>query len=96
MLFQPPRSIGTGGRPGRGRDNGDEDCDIIRFSDPSAGIYKKLVIKNNHLIGLVLYGATSDGAWYQSLLEQRINIDNMHELLIFGQVYFQQDMASEV
>lgn len=75
--------------------NGDEDSDIIRFSDPSAGIYKKLVIKNSHIIGLVLYGATSDGAWYQSLLEQRINIENMRELLIFGQAYFQQ-LATEV
>lgn len=75
--------------------NGDEECDIIRFSDPSAGIYKKLVIKNNHIIGLVLYGATTDGAWYQSLLEQRINIEDMRELLIFGQAYFQQ-LATEV
>ncbi|MEY8252409.1 MAG: FAD-dependent oxidoreductase, partial [Colwellia sp.] len=58
-----------------GEFNGDEDCEIIQFSDPSAGIYKKLVIKNNHIIGLVLYGATGDGAWYQSLLEQRTNIE---------------------
>lgn len=78
-----------------GEFNGDEDCEIIQFSDPSAGIYKKLVIKNNHIIGLVLYGATGDGAWYQSLLEQRTNIEEMRELLIFGQTYFQQRQAAE-
>ena len=76
--------------------NGDDDCDIIRFSDPSASVYKKLVIKNNHIIGVVLYGETSDGAWYQSLLEQRTNIEEMRELLIFGQAYFQQELAEEV
>jgi len=75
--------------------NGDETCDIIRFSDPSAGIYKKLVIKHQHIIGLVLYGATNDGAWYQSLLEQRINIEVMREHLIFGQAYFQQNLEGQ-
>jgi len=79
-----------------GEFNGDEDCEIIQFSDPSAGVYKKLVIKNKHIIGLVLFGATGDGAWYQSLLEQRTNIEDMRELLIFGQAYFQQGLATEV
>ncbi|MFT5716995.1 MAG: nitrite reductase (NADH) large subunit [Oleiphilaceae bacterium] len=78
-----------------GNFNGDESCDIIRFSDPSAGIYKKLVIKNQQIIGVVLYGATADGAWYQSLLEQRINIEVMREYLIFGQAYFQSDLESQ-
>lgn len=76
--------------------NGDESCDIIFFSDPSAGVYKKLVIKHQHIIGLVLYGATTDGAWYQSLLEQRINIEAMREHLIFGQTYYQQNLAGEI
>lgn len=75
--------------------NGDDECDIIRFSDPSAGVYKKLVIKNNHIVGLVLYGDTTDGAWYQSLLEQRTNIESIRELLIFGQAYFQQELTQE-
>jgi len=78
-----------------GEFNGDEDCEIIQFSDPSAGVYKKLVIKNKHIIGLVLFGATGDGAWYQSLLEQRTNIEDMRELLIFGQAYFQQNLVVE-
>jgi len=79
-----------------GQINQDEDCEVIQFSDPSAGIYKKIVIKNKHIIGLVLYGATVDGVWYQSLLEQRSNIDAMRELLIFGQAYFQPQLAADV
>jgi NAD(P)H-nitrite reductase large subunit len=74
--------------------HGDDESEIIRFSDPCANIYKKLVIKNNHIIGVVLYGDTADGAWYQSLLEQRINIEEMRELLIFGQRYFQAAIAA--
>lgn len=79
-----------------GQFNQDEDCEVIQFSDPSAGIYKKLVIKNKQIIGLVLYGATADGVWYQSLLEQRSNIDAMRELLIFGQAYFQPEPAADI
>lgn len=79
-----------------GQINQDEDCEVIQFSDPSAGIYKKLVIKNKQIIGLVLYGATADGVWYQSLLEQRSNIDAMRELLIFGQAYFQPEPAADI
>lgn len=71
--------------------HGDEESEMISFSDPSASVYKKLVIKDNHIIGVVLYGDTGDGAWYQSLLEQRMNIEDMRELLIFGQRYFQQE-----
>ncbi len=74
--------------------HGDDESEIIRFSDPTASIYKKLVIKNNHIIGVVLYGDTADGAWYQSLLEQRINIEEIRELLIFGQRYFQPEVAA--
>ncbi|WP_156499851.1 NAD(P)/FAD-dependent oxidoreductase, partial [Oleiphilus sp. HI0061] len=68
---------------------GDEESEEIRFSDPSAKVYKKLVIKDRHIIGVVLYGDTKDGSWYQSLLEQRCNIEDMREFLIFGQGYFQ-------
>jgi len=79
-----------------GEFNGDEHCEIILFSDPSAGVYKKLVIKNKHIIGLVLFGDTRDSAWYQSLLEQRTNIEDMRESLIFGQTYVQPNLVTEV
>jgi nitrite reductase (NADH) large subunit len=68
---------------------GDDECEVIKFSDPSAQVYKKIVLKNHQIIGVVLYGDTKDGAWYQSLLEQRVNIESMREYLIFGQAYFQ-------
>jgi nitrite reductase (NADH) large subunit len=33
------------------------------------GVYKKLVVKNDTLIGAVLYGDTADGAWYFKLVK---------------------------
>ncbi len=69
---------------------GDEDSEFIQFSDLSLGIYKKIVIKNNHIIGAVLYGETADGAWYQQLLDNQQDITDLRDKLIFGQAYAQQ------
>ncbi len=66
---------------------GDESCEIITFTDPALGIYKKLVIKENKLIGTVLYGDTVDGSWYHELLEAEQDITEIREYLIFGQRY---------
>ena len=38
------------------------------LADPVGGVYKKLVLKDDKLVGGVLYGDTADGAWYFKLL----------------------------
>jgi nitrite reductase (NADH) large subunit len=35
---------------------------------PAGGVYKKLVIKDDKLVGACLYGDTADGSWYFKLL----------------------------
>ncbi len=66
---------------------GDKSCENIHFSDPALGIYKKLVIKANKLIGAVLYGDTVDGNWYQELLEKEESVSGIRDMLIFGKAY---------
>ena len=66
---------------------GDETSESLIFSDPALGIYKKLVLKNNKLVGAVLYGDTADGSWYQTLLEQEANVSTLRDGLIFGKTY---------
>jgi nitrite reductase (NADH) large subunit len=66
---------------------GNKSCEAIHYSDPAMGIYKKLVIKDNKLLGAVLYGDTADGLWYQELLEKKKNISDIREILIFGKAY---------
>lgn len=63
---------------------GDKNGETIKFSDPSIGTYKKLVLDGNTIKGCVLYGDTADGNWYQSLLEQKTDISGIREQLIFG------------
>ena len=66
---------------------GDKQCEQIRFTDPSLGIYKKLIIKNHKIQGAVLYGDTSDGVWYQALIEQGASIREFRQSLIFGKTF---------
>ena len=50
---------------------GGEGTEHITLSDPAGGVYKKLVLKDDKLVGAVLYGDTVDGAWYFKLLQRR-------------------------
>ena len=66
---------------------GDAESESVTFSDPALGIYKKLVLKANQLIGAVLYGDTTDGSWYQELLETKQSVVEIRDQLIFGKSY---------
>jgi nitrite reductase (NADH) large subunit len=43
---------------------GGEGSEDIVLSDPFAGVYKKLVLQGDKLVGACLYGDTADGSWY--------------------------------
>jgi len=66
---------------------GGEGCEEILFQDPSAGVYKKLVIKNDRLEGAVLYGDTVDGAWFFKLMREGTDVSAIREDLLFGQAH---------
>jgi nitrite reductase (NADH) large subunit len=57
----------------------------ITLSDPISGVYKKLVIRDNKLVGACLFGDTADGAWYFNLLREGREIDQIRDSLIFGE-----------
>ncbi|WP_172300417.1 nitrite reductase large subunit NirB [Pseudoruegeria sp. HB172150] len=62
---------------------GDGREDIV-FRDPARGIYKRLVIENDRLIGAVMYGDTADSNWFFGLIRDGEDIADMRESLIFG------------
>ena len=64
---------------------GGDDQEEIVLSDPSGGVYKKLVIQNNQLVGAVIYGDTVDSAWYFQLLREGRNIADIRDHLMFGE-----------
>ncbi|RZS84174.1 assimilatory nitrite reductase (NAD(P)H) large subunit precursor [Pigmentiphaga kullae] len=58
--------------------------DIV-LSDPAGGVYKRLVIKDDRLVGACLYGDTVDGAWYFKLLREGRAIGELRDRLMFGE-----------
>jgi nitrite reductase (NADH) large subunit len=63
------------------------DREEIVLRDASAGVYKRLVLKDNRIIGTVLFGDTADGAWFNDLKKKEVDITEMRDTLIFGQAY---------
>jgi nitrite reductase (NADH) large subunit len=64
---------------------GGEGTEEIVMSDPFGGVYKKLVIKDDKLIGACLYGDTVDGSYYFKLLRDGRSISDIRDRLIFGE-----------
>ena len=60
--------------------------DIV-FRDPARGVYKRLVLENDRLIGAVMYGDTADGSWFFGLIKDGTDVSDMRDTLIFGPAY---------
>jgi nitrite reductase (NADH) large subunit len=58
--------------------------EAIVYSDPTAGIYKKLVVQDGRLKGACLYGDTVEGAWYFELLRDGTDVSGFRDRLLFG------------
>ena len=59
----------------------------IVLRDAARGVYKRLVLQNNRIIGTVLYGETADGAWFFDQMKRNVDISELRETLIFGPAY---------
>lgn len=64
---------------------GGEGTEAITFCDPIGGIYKKLVIKDDVLVGACLYGDTRDSAWYFNQIRENRNVSAIRQHLMFGE-----------
>ena len=64
---------------------GGEGAEEILMSDPYGGVYKKLVLKDEKLIGACLYGDTVDGSWYFKLIRDGRNVADIRDKLMFGE-----------
>ncbi len=68
-----------------GEFNAQEGDEVMLFQDPSAGTYKKLVIRDDRIKGAVLYGDTIDGTWYFQLMREGTGIGDFRKTILFGQ-----------
>ena len=68
-----------------GNFTGGEGTEEIVMSDPFGGVYKKLVIKDDKLIGACMYGDTVDGSYYFKLVREGRNVADIRDRLMFGE-----------
>ena len=65
--------------------SGGPDTEEILLHDAIGGVYKKLVLKDDRIVGGVLYGDTVDGSWYFQMMRDRHNVAELRDHLMFGQ-----------
>jgi nitrite reductase (NADH) large subunit len=63
---------------------GGKGTEQVLFRDPGLGLYKKLVIKDDRLVGAVLFGDTADGLWYLDLIRTGAPTGRFRNELAFG------------
>jgi nitrite reductase (NADH) large subunit len=65
----------------------DEADDEITFHDAKRGVYKKLVLRGDRIVGAVLYGDVVDGQWYLRLMREAADVGAMRDRLVFGRAF---------
>jgi len=64
----------------------DDADNLVTLSDVASGIYKKLILRGDRLVGCVLYGDVGDGSWYVELIQSQCSVAAWRDHLIFGRV----------
>ncbi len=67
--------------------SGGEGCEDIVLRDAARGVYKRVIVKEDKVVGAVLYGDTGDGNWYFDLLKRQEDVGDIRGALIFGQAF---------
>ncbi|WJW76172.1 nitrite reductase large subunit NirB [Thiohalobacter sp. IOR34] len=67
--------------------HGDENTESLVLQDPGREVYKKVVLRDNRIIGAVMYGDTIDGSWYFELMRDATDVSDIRDHLLFGQAH---------
>ncbi len=68
-----------------GNFSGGEDCGELTYHDTTRQIYKKLIVRDGRIDGLVMYGDVTDSGWYLELMRKAEDITPFRDAAIFGQ-----------
>jgi nitrite reductase (NADH) large subunit len=58
--------------------------EAITLSDPDAGVYRKIVLKNDRVAGAVFYGDTASAGWTLDLMREQRDVTPFRDTLAFG------------
>lgn len=66
---------------------GGDGCEDIVLRDAARGVYKRVVLRDDRVVGAVLYGDTADGGWYFDLIRKGESVADLRDVLIYGQAF---------
>jgi nitrite reductase (NADH) large subunit len=61
--------------------------EAIVLEDEGAATYRKLVVRDDRLAGVVLFGDTSDAFWYRDLISKGLPLSRFRPMLAFGKAH---------
>jgi nitrite reductase (NADH) large subunit len=65
-------------------DDADEE---ITLHDGKRGLYKKVILRNDKVVGSVLYGDVADGSWYVQLMREETDVSAVRDQIVFGRAF---------
>jgi nitrite reductase (NADH) large subunit len=65
-------------------DDADEE---LTLHDAKRGLYKKVILRNDKVVGSVLYGDVADGPWYVQLMREQTDISAFRDQIVFGRAF---------
>jgi nitrite reductase (NADH) large subunit len=72
----------------------DQHDDEITLLDAKRGVYKKVVLRDDKVVGTVLYGHVTDGPWYVQLMRSKVDVSAFRDQLVFGRAFAEQAGAA--
>jgi nitrite reductase (NADH) large subunit len=62
----------------------------ITLHDAKRGLYKKVILRDDRIVGSVLYGSVADGPWYVQLMRDKIDVSSFRDQIVFGRAFAEQ------
>ena len=73
----------------------DEADEEITLHDARREVYKKLILRDDKIVGSVLYGSVADGPWYVQLMREKVDVSAFRDQLVFGRVFAERAGAPQ-
>ncbi len=70
-----------------GQFEADSSTEVLQLLDEHAGIYKKILLRDERIVGALCVGDVADSHWYYELMQQGDSVTAMRPTLLFGQAY---------
>ena len=68
----------------------DEADEEITLHDAKRGLYKKVILRDDRIVGSVLYGSVADGPWYVQLMRDKADVSSFRDQIVFGRAFAEQ------